>query len=321
MGKRGLGYSRSNTAKRASSVSGKSPSDKSSDLSPFLLSKAQMVSNAKGVLIVTINRGSFRNHVVVTLRRSSNPAPLRVGLTILTGAVTGAKTTVTLLVFLALAVGCTIRLSLQRSKLPRITRVIRGLLLVVVRAIAIIIITIPRKLPVTIALTLTCTAAQVLRSGGLIHILTTYRAVKGTADVYSSGAKALARGQVAIIGKLIKSRRCRLKSKSNVNGLGASILRVLRRTITIGSATFRAISRIAKTGAFIKDGARTTLLVLLRTLKLSCRAYHGGTGVLSIFPFSSRHGSVAAMIRCPRKSIMQVRNGKTSRVILSEYAA
>lgn len=105
--------------------------------------------------------------------------------------------------------------------------------------IALVIVTIPRKLPVTVALSLTLGVQEVLGSGGLIHGLRTYRAVNTIAMVYASGANALARGGVRI----------------DTLRLGRNSRTLLSATVTLGSAT-----RLGSNGP-VKGPARSTLLL------------------------------------------------------------
>lgn len=121
--------------------------------------------------------------------------------------------------------------------------------------IALVMITMPRNLPVDIALDLTLGVHHVLSAGGLIHGVRTYRAVKTVAIVYASGANALARG-------LVRMRRpgfCKLGSKNMLTN--SSVDGLIVRNVDTGSATFLRRANRNRGPGNMKGPARMTLLL------------------------------------------------------------
>lgn len=111
--------------------------------------------------------------------------------------------------------------------------------------IALVMMTIPRNLPVDIALDLTLGVHHVLGAGGLMHGVRTYRAVKTVAIVYASGANALARG-------LVRMRR---------TGLSTAGTSLVTRKVDTGSATFLRRAKRGGGPSKMNGPARVTLLL------------------------------------------------------------
>lgn len=115
--------------------------------------------------------------------------------------------------------------------------------------------TMPRKLPVDIALDLTLGVHHVLSAGGLIQGVRTYRAVKTVAIVYASGANALARG-------LVRIRRpgfCNVGGNDSLSS--SSVDTLVTRKVDTGSATFLRRSAGKRGPGNMKGPARITLLL------------------------------------------------------------
>lgn len=150
--------------------------------------------------------------------------------------------------------------------------------------ITLTITTVPRTLDSVIAVILSFKARGVTGRRTVIQGLRTMRKLKDMSVVYSSGAKALARGGVAM-------RRCCMSNR-DVSTSGVSLQSPSRDELLVDDVLYGSSAGVSNMR--VKSPARATLVGLKDDLNLSPRRIEMGCPERDRGPFSDSHGVVTA---------------------------